>query len=115
MFLDLCVPGLHKFRLQYPRSQPTFESYRTLGPVLLQNLVITLGLFSPICYVLYPAMGVELHYPGLLWLGFDVLVMALVYDSWFYVTHRIFHLPWLYKFTHKVSLQPPVAAGHAKN
>ena len=109
-YLDLCVPGMHPLRLQYPNSQPTVDAYKTMLPLLVQNGLI-LCVFSPICGTAYSALGVKLEYEGLLWLLFDVAVMAFVYDAWFYFTHRLFHHPWLYKYTHKV---PPWLEPHDK-
>lgn len=95
MWIDLRVPSWSKHRIQAKR--PTIADYKSMTPILLQNTVVAVLVMPCFVVVIYPKLGVTDDWPSLGRLLYDIVVFSLVYDTWFYLTHRLFHLPFLYR------------------
>jgi signal peptidase I len=45
-------------------------------------------------------LRIDRHGWGYFW--FSLGAMIVIHDTWFYWTHRLMHVPWLFRFTHRV-------------
>ena len=69
--------------------------------------VITLAIYCAISYLVLIAFSsgltsIYLHISDLGWAYFfcSILIMIILHDTYFYWTHRLLHLPWMYKQVH---------------
>lgn len=72
--------------------------YKDIYPVVLKNSFIYVPLIS-IPYEKYFVSNEELGY---LYLLFKVIFGILLIDLYFYICHRIMHIPQIYKWSHKL-------------
>jgi len=91
-------------RIQKKRKHPS-ASIR----LEIKNSIIALMVFTVIDVLIYAAqlngytqIYTDIKQYGWLYLGFSVVLMILLHDTWFYFTHRLMHHPKIYRAVHKV-------------
>eukprot|EP00928_Gymnodinium_smaydae_P054367 TRINITY_DN38150_c0_g1_i1.p1 TRINITY_DN38150_c0_g1~~TRINITY_DN38150_c0_g1_i1.p1 ORF type:complete len:251 (-),score=35.77 TRINITY_DN38150_c0_g1_i1:104-856(-) len=107
MFVDLYKKPafIAERRIQSASTLPTAADYRRMLPVVLvQNGFLSVVVCPPLTLAWYRYVDVQPTFPGWVRVWFEVVAMALLYDSWFWACHRLFHLPSLYRF-HKLHHQ----------
>jgi len=97
------VPYLRKFKIQTGKDNEPDLLRKCLKTVIFNHACVQLPmvlLFHPIAEFL----GMTIHgtpLPGCGAIAFQILLFAMVEDSWHYWAHRLLHVPWFYQNIHK--------------
>lgn len=89
-------------KLQPAPKQPTSSEIRHCFAVTLQNQLLVIGLaFVPYYFELPPALRVSADLPSLGEFLAHLAVCCALREVGFYYSHRLFHIPSLYRLIHK--------------
>mmetsp|Transcript_115112 Transcript_115112/g.221839 ORF Transcript_115112/g.221839 Transcript_115112/m.221839 type:complete len:247 (-) Transcript_115112:57-797(-) len=87
------------------KPPPSTEDYAQLLPIVLgQNGFIAVVVSPPFVLWAFRQAGVTITRPSVPQMLFEIVAMTMIYDTWFWALHRLFHLPRFYRF-HKLHHQ----------
>lgn len=103
IIIDLLPQYFGKWKIQNAKVATAAAQWRCTKLILLSHFTIELPqiwMFHPMAK--YFGLSVDVPFPGLLKIAYQLVIFFVLEDAWHYWFHRLFHYGPFYKYIHKI-------------